>query len=373
MNTSCECRELDESSPVPSTYQRIRGALERQPPDPQELLREWMILLESYSRGELTQETNALPAIAGLARKFSQQGLIEYFAGFWVEGLPVTLCWFSRPPPEGVTNNERPSTYVAPSWSWASVQGPLCFDAWDESDTESVTGTQEIESESEGRCGRRWRDDSSSQFPSSRCEDDAGSYTDDGDGLKFVARLVSMDLSCDPSDNTEFGRIIYGALRMSTVTCVVGPHPVSENSILGFEGGEFMPDTFDDIPFTKECVVALIFVRDSSYSVDGNEVMSDGGGYASRNTWIGQALVLVETKEEGDNHIKQWGRKDVPSVWIVVRTGKVIGHVWRRRGGVKYCMMWMMPYVHDCQPGEVFWNWDKKLWWLLIVAHVDQW
>lgn len=96
---------------------------------------------------------------------------------------------------------------------------------------------------------------------------------------------------------------------MSTVTCAVGPHSVSEHNILGFEGGKFMPDTFDDIPFTMECVVALIFKRNSSYGVDGNEVMSDRGGHASWNTWMGQALVLVETKEEGDGHINNGDEK----------------------------------------------------------------
>ena len=45
-----------------------------------------------------------------------------------------------------------------------------------------------------------------------------------------------------------------------------------------------MPDTLHDIPFTKEFVVALIFVRDSACDDDGDEMMSDGDGYASRNT-----------------------------------------------------------------------------------------
>lgn len=36
-------------------------------------------------------------------------------------------------------------------------------------------------------------------------------------------------------------------------------------------------------------------------------------------------------------------------------------------------MMWMMPYVHDGQPGHVFWNWDKKMRRFLTVIDVNQW
>jgi hypothetical protein len=262
-----------------------------------------MKLLESYSRGKLTRKTDALPAIAGLASKFYHKNLGEYRLGLWVEEVPVTLCWFSRPPDEGVTDNERPLTYVAPSWSWASVQGPLCFNAWDDFGTDSVARTQRKESDRGGRCVGRWRDDTSLQFPLSRCADDPDPYTSDGDGLEIVARLVSLHPRRDPFDSPEFGRIEHGVLSLSTRTYVVGPHSVSENSIVGFEGGEFMPDTREDIPSTKECVVALIFVRNREWSEDddGDEAMSDGDGGAARNTWRGQALVLVDTEGEEED------------------------------------------------------------------------
>jgi hypothetical protein len=308
MRTSCECRILDDLDPGFSTHQRVREALRRPSQDRHELIYEWMKLLKSYSRGELTRETDALPAIAGLASKLYYKDLGEYFLGLWVEELPITLCWFSRPPDEGATaaRNKRPlayEPYVAPSWSWASVQGPLCFNAWDDFGTDSAARTQRKESDCRGRCVRRWRDDTSLQFPLSRCADDPDPYTSDGDGLEIVARLVSLPPRRDPFDSPEFGRIEHGVLSMSTRTCVVGPKSVSKNCIVGFEGGEFMPDTLNDIPFTKECVVALIFVRNREWSEDddGDEVMSDGDGGAARDTWSGQALVLVDTEGEEDD------------------------------------------------------------------------
>ncbi|KAM0707928.1 hypothetical protein Q7P35_004577 [Cladosporium inversicolor] len=276
MNTSCECKILDDMNPGFSTHQRVREALRRPSEDRHELIFEWMKLLESYSRGELTRETDALPAIAGLANKFSHKNLGEYFAGMWFEEVPMTLCWFSRPPDEGVTDNERPLTYVAPSWSWASVRGPLCFDAWDDFGTDYIARAQRKESDREER---------------------------DGDGLEIVASLVSICLDRDPFDGTQFGRINHGVLSISTVICVVGPHSVLKNRILGFEGGEFMPDTFDVIPFAKECVVALIFVRSCEWSKDDDddEVMSGGDFDAARNTWRGQAFVLVESEDDDDD------------------------------------------------------------------------
>jgi hypothetical protein len=303
IHTSCECRILDDLHTGYSTYQKVREALRRSSEDRHELIYEWMKLLESYSRGELTRETDALPAIAGLASKFYYKNLGEYFAGLWVEEVPMTLCWFSRPLAEGVTDNERPSTYVAPTWSWASVQGPLCFDAWDDFGTYSIARAKRKESVCEGRGVRIWRDESRFQFPLSRCADDSDLDTSDGDGLEIVASVVSISLSPDPLDSTEFGRVKHGILSMSTFTCVVAPHSVSENSILGFEGGEFMPDTLDDIPFAEECVIALIFVRTCEWSGsdDDDGLMSDGDSDAPPYSWKGQALVLVDTEGEEED------------------------------------------------------------------------
>jgi hypothetical protein len=303
MNTSCECRILNDLEPGFSTHQRVRDALGRPSKDRHELIYEWMKLLECYSRGELTQETDALLAIAGLASKFKDKDLGGYFAGLWVEEVPMTLCWFSRPPTEGVTDNERALTYVAPSWSWASVQGPLCFDAWDDFGLDVIARAQKKEFYCEGRCLRRWRDESSLQFPLSRCADDSGLDTSDGDGLEIVASLVSISVSRESFDSTEFGHVEDGLMSLSTFTCVVAPHSVSENGIVGFEGGEFMPDTFNDIPFAEECLIALIFVRicEGSGGDEEDEMMSDGDSDAPPYSWKGQALVLVDTEGEEED------------------------------------------------------------------------
>jgi hypothetical protein len=47
----------------------------------------------------------------------------EYLAGLWHSGLPHQLLWYV-PEGERVT---RSSTYQAPSWSWASLDGKVVF------------------------------------------------------------------------------------------------------------------------------------------------------------------------------------------------------------------------------------------------------
>jgi hypothetical protein len=76
-------------------------------------------IVEGYSGRELTFETDKLPAIAGLAAKVQVISGDIYMAGLWKKDLGGGLCWQLR----GYGGLTRPSTYIAPSWSWASLQG----------------------------------------------------------------------------------------------------------------------------------------------------------------------------------------------------------------------------------------------------------
>jgi hypothetical protein len=70
-----------------------------------------------------------LPAISRIARIWQENTGDEYLAGLWKSVLLQSLLWridaeftiLRRPP------NSRPPSYRAPSWSWASVDGPLTF------------------------------------------------------------------------------------------------------------------------------------------------------------------------------------------------------------------------------------------------------
>lgn len=79
----------------------------------------WKILLEDYSKRSLTKPTDKLVAFAGIAKLFQEFTGDEYLAGLWKSRLVDLLNWkVTTPGPVAVD-------YLAPSWSWASVQSSV--------------------------------------------------------------------------------------------------------------------------------------------------------------------------------------------------------------------------------------------------------
>jgi hypothetical protein len=94
----------------------------------------WYNIVEHYTRRKLTVSSDKLPAISGVARAFSTYVKDEYAAGIWRGDMLRGLLWAStdfegdfRPsdPYEGPLTTS--TTYRAPSWSWASVDGVIRF------------------------------------------------------------------------------------------------------------------------------------------------------------------------------------------------------------------------------------------------------
>jgi hypothetical protein len=89
----------------------------------------WYLLLEAYTRLQLTYETDKFPAISGLAKEFERQTGDEYVAGIWKGDFHRGLLW--RPagidygPLRDKFVRRRPQQWRAPSWSWASWDGPI--------------------------------------------------------------------------------------------------------------------------------------------------------------------------------------------------------------------------------------------------------
>lgn len=96
--------------------------------------RRWLNVVVNYTERELTYPEDKLAAVAGLARYVRNKGLeSRYLAGHWVDKWFVeSLTWYratrdvvkSLGPenPEG-----KKSSYIAPSWSWASIIGRVKF------------------------------------------------------------------------------------------------------------------------------------------------------------------------------------------------------------------------------------------------------
>jgi hypothetical protein len=86
----------------------------------------WQTIVEHYTKRQLTNPTDKLTAISGLAQvAIDSHGFRggEYLAGLWRGGLVKGLLWHVRGPPQPC----RYTQYQAPSWSWASIDGSVKY------------------------------------------------------------------------------------------------------------------------------------------------------------------------------------------------------------------------------------------------------
>jgi hypothetical protein len=86
----------------------------------------WGSTMEEYPGRDLTHPRDKTSAISGLASFVVRcQGLAEgsYLAGLWREDLVEGLLWYVCQP--GPANHI--STYIAPTWSWASICGRIQY------------------------------------------------------------------------------------------------------------------------------------------------------------------------------------------------------------------------------------------------------
>lgn len=79
----------------------------------------WSRIITLYSKGNLTRISDKCVAFAGIVEEIQGVAQSRYLAGLWEHNLEQQLLWYvSYNPPAG-----RPSTYLAPSWSWLSIDG----------------------------------------------------------------------------------------------------------------------------------------------------------------------------------------------------------------------------------------------------------
>jgi len=80
----------------------------------------WYELLTAYTEGALTRPTDKVVALSGIAGVIQRKAKTPYLAGLWDSiGFEFGLLWRVRTP------REKQPVYCAPSWSWASVNGPV--------------------------------------------------------------------------------------------------------------------------------------------------------------------------------------------------------------------------------------------------------
>ncbi|KAH7141074.1 hypothetical protein EDB81DRAFT_655599 [Dactylonectria macrodidyma] len=116
-----------ESWPCGVPVEVIHAVVE--PKDIQESHSRWYNLVSDYTYCKLTNFSDKLIAMAGLANHFQASiGDDEYVAGLWRSQLPQALCWRTY---TVLMSAFRPSQYRAPSWSWTSLEGGRFYPAYE--------------------------------------------------------------------------------------------------------------------------------------------------------------------------------------------------------------------------------------------------
>ena len=94
----------------------------------------WSPIVELYSTGALTKFSDKCFALSGIANEVQSLFGGTYIAGLWRENFEAQLLWYISPSGNSVptaASYKRPTTYVAPSWSWLSVDGSIRLELWE--------------------------------------------------------------------------------------------------------------------------------------------------------------------------------------------------------------------------------------------------
>lgn len=113
---------LIDRLPIHGQMERIERIFRDMNHEPDFLWKKWAEVVETYTTRDLTMESDKLPALSGLASRFSNLWSCAYYAGLWEEKLIEGLGWFVLDPFTSTINNS-----YAPSWSWASVIGAVSW------------------------------------------------------------------------------------------------------------------------------------------------------------------------------------------------------------------------------------------------------
>lgn len=123
----------------PELWYTARGSVEKfsfaELSSDEERYRMWRQLITAYCTSELTHASDALPATSGLASELYRHAKGTYLAGIWKEDIIRALSWqlFG-----GKQRLKTTTSYIAPSWSWASAKErqPFCLSSTDVSFTD---------------------------------------------------------------------------------------------------------------------------------------------------------------------------------------------------------------------------------------------
>lgn len=129
----CRTYEANESFPqgIDHLYTPLKATTTSRDMDSTKFLNAWAELIERYSSGSLTNWSDRLVALTGIAELFGNKSAASeivttagshnktYLAGLWRSNLEVFLVWRS------ILRDPNRQLLSYPSWSWASSSGEI--------------------------------------------------------------------------------------------------------------------------------------------------------------------------------------------------------------------------------------------------------
>lgn len=118
-----ECRHKIVNEYLPDGFtKRLDSGLLQKMGELEFLQQWWHEVVHLYIGAHLTFARDKLPALPGIARRIHSKKGGQYLAGLWRdERIEAQLCL------RVLDARERPTTWRVPSWSWASVDGPISY------------------------------------------------------------------------------------------------------------------------------------------------------------------------------------------------------------------------------------------------------
>lgn len=121
MSCHCPCFSLFESDGSEHRWMHnfIRSLKPDSTPSGTLVYSSWYQMVVDFTARHLTYDTDKMPALSGVATEVAKFENGTYYAGLWWEDMALGMVWYKYREME----LKKPSEYLAPSWSWASLNG----------------------------------------------------------------------------------------------------------------------------------------------------------------------------------------------------------------------------------------------------------
>jgi hypothetical protein len=113
----CECTKLNENTPSNPFASILHERTDKIPEALQASNSAWREIVCRFSSLKITKNEDRFPALSGIASRFAPYFQSQYLAGLWRMHLPEDFLWQVS----STAKSRRVQPYIAPTWSWASV------------------------------------------------------------------------------------------------------------------------------------------------------------------------------------------------------------------------------------------------------------